>query len=307
VSYKFLYEKPSVKETPNEEQKHYFCPVSVIEWTNSRCPCLPIQIGDKTILSLLDLGFTGYFSISKEILDQISDKTYLVSQTTYGFKGNGYESKNFSVPKVRIDNTVSFYDVPVQEETEQFNIDARVIREDGITPSSEAGKIGWKIFKLFNLFLDLGNDTIVFCDSLSTLEQQGYAVSTFTKTPLTSERGLIEMEAETSNGHLLCVLDTGSTCNILNEKSQKDTDTNELVFDPKDSFEMPSFTIDEKEFGPLAFRRIPIELPIHVEAILGMDFFKKNMVFLDFTNNLIYLAPSVKNKEGAPLKEAVIF
>jgi hypothetical protein len=54
------------------------------------------------------------------------------------------------------------------------------------------------------------------------------------------------------------------------------------------------FNIAKKEFGLITFYPIPIQFPIQVDALLGMEFFNKNLVFLDFKNNMAYFAPSIK-------------
>lgn len=192
------------------------------------------------------------------------------------------------MPEVRIGD-MSFYRSAVQERIEDFQVDATITKDKEIS-SKELGKIGWEIFKVTNLFLDLGNSRIAFCDSLTTLKKQGYAVDSFVEASLISERGFIEIEADTSNGPLFCVLDTGSTWNILNTKIQRQADYNETIRQPENFSEIPLFRIAKKEFGPIRFHHIPIQLPIPIEAILGMDFFKEHVVFLDFTNNHAYFS-----------------
>ncbi len=290
-TFKYLHETPFSSKAFAKKDKSYFNPIFITKWTAGQCPCLPIQIGEKVIFSHLDLGFRGHFSIDSSMLDQIEEKTLLGSQIMYGFQGRQYKKNVFSIPEVQISGR-SFYSNEVQEEAKDFFVNGTLVQDGGEPSPAEPGRIGWKIFQNTNLLLDLGNKKIAFCDSLSTLKKQGYSVEAFAKTPLVIERGLIEVDAKTADGYLRCVLDTGCSCNVLNTKNEECKSMDELVWNSDNYYETPLFQINEMEFGLTSFRRIPIQIPIHIEAILGMDFFSENIVFLDFSNNLAYFARS---------------
>jgi len=288
-TFKYLRETPFSPKAFAKKDRSYFNPIFITKWTAGECPCLPIQIGDKVISSHLDLGFKGYFSINSSTLDQIEEKTLLGSQIMYGFQGHQYKKNVFKIPEIQISGK-PFYSIEVQEEAKDFYANGSLVK-DGVEPSpGESGSIGWKIFQNTNLLLDLRNKKIAFCDSLSTLKKQGYSVESFEKTPLIIERGLIEIDAKTADGYLRCVLDTGCTCNLLNTKNDQGKSMGELVWNSENYYETPLFQINGMEFGATTFRRIPIQIPIHIEAILGMDFLSENIVFLDFSNNLAYFS-----------------
>ena len=178
----------------------------------------------------------------------------------------------------------------MQGEPEDFGNNSTIVRS-GHTPSSdEPGRIGWEIFRIFNLFLDLGNSKIAFCDSLSRLGKQGYSVEKFVQTPLILERGLVEFQAQTPDGPLRCMLDTGATWNILNIDIEEGRAIEEVVCDPKNISEIHEFRIGERDFGAIQFQSLPIDLPIRIDAILGMDFLQNHAVFIDFANGQIYFS-----------------
>jgi hypothetical protein len=52
-----------------------------------------------------------------------------------------------------------------------------------------------------------------------------------------------------------------------------------------------SFKISDVEFGGQMFYPLNIQLPISVEAVLGMPFLRENVIFLDFVNKEIYISP----------------
>jgi len=264
----------------------YFDVCMIKKWTEAHCPCLPIEIEDKSMFAKLDLGFRGDISMISSELDQIKEKKFLGSQTMYNFRGDANDKKLFRIPKIRISNRL-INDSCVQEAT-QSNENQTIFAQEGYQPVPASAKIGWKIFQNLNLLLDLKNEKIAFCDSLSTLQKQGYATEHFVQAPLIIERGLIEVIVDTNIGSLRCILDTGSTVNILNRDNEKNKSMEELLWSPENYLTVTTFQVNQQEFGPITFRQIPVQMPIHIDAILGMDFFSEHVVFLDFSHNLVY-------------------
>ncbi len=283
-----------LKKNQNSEDKGlgvYFCDIPLSGWTDTEGPCIMIQIGEKKISSLLDLGFTGLLSLNSDVLSQIEKKSYLRTTKRYGYNGKEFEKRVFEIPEIKI-NEAYVSDAHVLETAMDFHDNSKIYSESGTFLPEEPGSIGWQLFQIFNLFLDLGKEKIIFSDSIETLQHHGYFNESFAKTPLIHDRGLVEIDVEVSNGTMRCVLDTGFTRSSLNtpyEEGKK--------FDIKNRQQFNQFKIATQNFGPVDFLRLPIELPIHVEAILGMDFFKENMIFLDFTNDVAYFAPSVKKMD----------
>jgi hypothetical protein len=286
---KYFHETSLLPLASEENDGSHYNQIPITKWTASQYPCLTIQIGDKVISSYIDLGFRGYFSLNRSVLEQIEEKTLLGSQKMHGFQGHTYRNSVFSIPEIRI-NGIPFYSNEVQEEAQDFYENATFVK-DGSEPSPpEPGSIGWKVFRSTNLLMDFRNQKIALCDSVSTLKKQGYSIETFVATPLLIERGLIEVALNTTNGPLRCMLDTGCTWNVINTKNSQNKTMDELVWDPENFYEMTSLQINEMELGPVSFRRLPIELPIHIEAILGMEFLSQCTVFLDFSKNLAYFS-----------------
>jgi hypothetical protein len=281
-TYKYFQELPK-KNDPN------FKEIAITKWTAGECPCIPIQIEEKTISSKIDLGFRGYFSIDSSFLEQIKEKTAISTQIMYGFQGHEYKKNVFKIPEIQISGQI-FLSNEVHEEAKDFNRHGTFVN-DGSSPSlPEPVRLGWKLFQNTNLLLDFRKNKIAFCDCLSTLGKNGYSIKDFTVTPLITERGLIELDIQTTNKPLRCVLDTGCTWSLLNTENIEEKSIDELVWNPENFHEMACFKINEMKFGPITFRQLPIQLPIHIEAILGMDFLSQNTVFIDFSHNLVYLS-----------------
>jgi len=287
-----FFSEPFAKEEFNKNNDRYFVILPIEKWTDDvfPTPCISMRIGDMTISSMIDLGFCGQFSIASNVLAQIDEKKYLGSSKRYEYNGKEFEKKVFEIPLIKT-NGVTFYEARVLEEIVDPTRNSCIYTENESPSPKEPGKIGWEAFGNFNLFLDLGNEILAVCDSFETLENEGYPIESFISTPLILDRGLIEIDSIIHSGLVRCALDTGCTVNSINAPELM----GQTKFDMENITKFSKFKIAEKDFGPIKFLRLPIKLPIHVECVLGMEFFNDNMVFLDFKNNVAYFAPSTKN------------
>ncbi len=121
------------------------------------------------------------------------------------------------------------------------------------------------------------------------MQQHDYPDLQFSKTSLLTSRGLVEVQIDSSVGSLFCMIDTGASCSILKMKMDKGQDLEEAVLDPTNFVDV-ILTIGGKSFGAVEFVSIPVQYPVSVEAILGMDFLQDHLVFLDFYEGYAYFA-----------------
>lgn len=278
---------PSICQRSKIPLHSYFTIIPVVKFTEANLPCILIHIENKTVLAELDLGFRGNFSFSKELLEQIPSKKYIRSKKIFGIGGHEYTKKIFHMPFVKMDGAI-FSDLTLDEEVEEFLDNSSIVsKRDKPTSPHESCRIGWEIFQHMGLLLDLGNSQIALCDSISTVKKRKYAAVDFFEVSLNTQRGLVELEASTEKGSLRCVLDTGSTWNILNENNKEGID----IEDEENTTEFSDFTMNKRNLGSLVFHHIPIHLPIQIDAILGMEFFQDHIVFLDFQRQRAYIAP----------------
>ncbi len=235
----------------------------------------------------LDLGFRGDVSINSSLIKQIDSKKFIQTKEMYKFTGKKNSTSLYRIPKIKI-GAMSFIEPVLQESSDESRKETVFVKE-GIKPSpQDPGRLGWELFYNVNLLIDIKNSKIAFCDSLETLKTQGYLTEGFITTPLFLERGFIEIETQSKEGVLRCILDTGSTWNILNREIAEGKPLEQAIWEPENIFEMDSLEINNKDFGPLSFHKIPVRLPIAVEAILGMDFFEAHLIFLDFKKKQAY-------------------
>jgi hypothetical protein len=266
----------------------YFVSIPITQFSSFQTPCINVTIEENTFLLKLDLGFQGDMTIAKEAVDLISSKTFLGEKSMYGVRGKEYTKKIYQIPRAKI-GAMAFSPPILQEENEQFLKDAEFLQnEENSSLREEKGRLGWELFCNTNLLIDVKNSHIAFFDSLDTLKKEGYAVETFIRSSLFLERGLIELETNTPDGPLRCVLDTGTTWNVLNVDFERDKSIDTAVWEPENILAYLFFNIGGVDFGPTSFHRIPIQTPIRIEAILGIEFFKNHLIVLDFAGRAVY-------------------
>jgi len=289
----FYKEKQDTSQLTTSESTAFFVSIPIVKFSSTQAPCISVQIEDNTFLMELDLGLRGDLSITSSFINQISSKTFISTVPMYGFNGKEHLTHLYRIPKVKIGGMILIE--PILQENSYQSRQESVITQNGNPPSPrEPGRIGWELFHNVNLLLDIQNSRIAFCDSIETLKNHGYQIESFIKAPLLIERGLVELEAKTPIDLLRCVLDTGSTYNILNTEIEEAKSIEEVIWAPSNSLEYSSFKINETEFGPIIFHRIPIKLPIQIDAILGMEFFENHLVFLDFSKKQVYFRKEIK-------------
>ncbi len=276
-----------VEEGVSPEKPTYFVRVPITKYSSIQSPCVDIGIEDRVFSVELDLGYRGDLTVTKQSADLISSKNFIREKPMYGIRGKEYSTNLYRIPEVKI-GKMTFFKPILQEEGEEFIKDATFVQNGGEPSQRDPGRLGWELFYNVNLLIDTKNSSIAFCDSLKTLQQHGYRVENFICTPLFLDQGLVEFFAETSEGRLRCMLDTGATWNILNSEIAEGQSIDQAMWDAANIIKYSSFRIDGKDFGPLTFHRIPIRAPIQIEAILGMEFFEENLVFLDFSEKTAY-------------------
>lgn len=280
-----------LNEDSNQNISSYFLDLPITGWTDTSCPSPCISIGTRAekFSALVDLGFAGQFSLNREALSRIEPKQYIGCEKRYGFDGKEYEKKIYILPEISL-QSIKITEPYVQDQSPDFLNNASICEDNEEPSMPQPATVGWQFFSLFNAFFDLNNGKIALCSSLNDLNAEGYSIDSFIKTPLFHNRGLLEIETKTADGIKRCVLDTGCTVNALNNSSL----IGQAKIDVNNTCEFSKFYISDVNFGPVELVHLPIQLPLHVDVILGMEFFIKNIVFLDFANGMAYFAPSSK-------------
>jgi hypothetical protein len=301
---------------PLSTEEEYFIPLKIHGYDSANVPYLDVVIGDMTIPSIIDLGFTGTFSLPSHFIKDIAEKEWIKQIQVYGVRGRAHERDVYEVKNMRIQGLTL---APVWiEEKGLEDINEGIIKGTVDPQKDYIGTIGRELFENSNLLIDCRYSMLALCDSLETLKQRGYPIEFFTETPMITNSNFIAFEALTEEGPVSCILDTGCTFNLLNKDLENEFNDHRiltafstdnlsllnpenkdlLIYDPKDRQELSSFKIGRKDFGPLTFHRM--KSPFNIDVILGMEFFNLNLIFVDFENKKVYLFPQ-KDEGGVTI------
>lgn len=272
--------------------KGYFEPLPIATFSSIGSPTLEVQIEDETLLVELDLGYRGDLAYTRPL--PLKKKTFLHEKTMYSVRGKSYRTLLYQIPSLHV-GTHTFFSPILQEEGLEFVRDTTISASLDVPLQRKEGRIGWELFQKDNLLLDIPGNTLALVDSISTLQKRGYRV--VASTPLLLDRGLVECFASTENKTIRCILDTGATWNFWQEESAV---LDASLFDEKIATQVPSFLVGNVEVGPLSFRPLSIQLPIPVDAILGLEFLERYPLFFSFQEKTLYLLSGEKSKEMAP-------
>jgi hypothetical protein len=287
----FSLSKKKLPLVLQQRKPSFYIPSSVTTGFSNHLPYVNISIENQSFLVALDLGFDGMACLFEKYIDPLSTKALIGERSVWGVQGTSDRKKIYKIPSLAIGDLV-FNDLSLEEDSLILSSEGIiVVGNKGLHPP-ELGKVGWKLFKSVVLFLDLGHSLIGMGDSIETLEAQGYPLESFTKTPLLSNRNLLEIDVLTSNGPLRCCLDTGCTFNFINRANTLNEPLDIFVSNKQNNVTFSFFRIGGKDFGETSFYPLPIQLPIHIEAALGMKFFTDHQVILDFKNGYVYFAPN---------------
>ncbi len=285
----------------------YSIPVTPLE---ARIPSIDLEIEGICFQGNLDLGFNGLLSLPEEVLERIPNKLPAGSQISYGIRGKQYRNLMYKIPKMKI-GELTFCDFSADLINPEFEHDL-IVRSSKTEHSPFLARVGWKPFSKTNVLLDFSKSIIAFCDSLETLQGEGYPTDQFVKTDLILNHGFIEFNAITNSGCHRFVLDTGSTFNLIHKEPDN---LSSFLIDPES--ETPSFfsidftqhpesdlfEIAGNNLGPFTFREA--ELPRTIDAIAGMEFLESQVVFIDFLNEKIYFYPQPEVQQTLSPLESV--
>lgn len=264
------------------DAKPFFTEIPVAQYTHSNLPCFDIVLSGKTLTAILDLGYTRQVSLRSDLVPTILEKQFLKTVPVWGVRGERFQQNLYRARAVKIDN-LNIAPILLEEDLPELHEQAQIVKtEEGFI---EDGKLGWRLFKNMVLFLDFNEDKIEVADSLETFENHNN-LADFVKVPLILDRELLEFDMTTPQGPVRCFLDTGCTSNHLHSSNPNNLLLDELYF--KSVVQFPSVNIGNKKFGPITFHALPLQVPVRIQGVLGMEFLFSTEVFIDFKNQSIY-------------------
>ncbi|HEY2811615.1 MAG TPA: hypothetical protein VGJ00_09540 [Rhabdochlamydiaceae bacterium] len=290
-----------INQNGESSQASYFVPLKIEGFTSAAIPYFEMTVENKSIRAKLDLGYQGSLTLPTEFIQKLSRKRLHGSEFSYGMKGKTYEKDVYEIPGIKI-GPMAFFRIFAEEASLEFERDVKFGKKDE-NIEEDSAVLGLCTLYRFNFLLDCLHQSLILCDSLQTLKKHGYPIESFTETPLLFDRRFFEFEAVSDMGTLRCLLDTGCTLNFLNKDEEDNShmvlrgDIDQLhVFNPENEdlmsidldkeCKLTTFQIGNKDFGSMYFDRI--KSPLDIDALIGMEFFKKTAVFFDMQNRKVY-------------------
>ena len=289
-------------------EKSHFVPLKISGFSRCNSPQIEVEIENHIILSEIDLGWRGGIALLPATLHNLRNKTFIGRYPFCGLQGKTYESDVYELPQIHI-GKMKIFPMKVKEENLEFLEDSILKKGKQDIPEKDQGRVGWHVFKSFNMLLDCEHSAVVMCNSLATLKEQGFSIDSFIEAPLLLDRDSIDFEVITEAGPLRCMLDTGSTWNLLNKEFQNQNQEHRIIdldhinekspifnpknesllaFNPEDRWDAKTFQINGNEFGPVNF--VKMKSPLSLDAIIGMEFIDNHLIFIDFRNEKIYFS-----------------
>lgn len=271
---------------------YHFCfPVEFI--ADSACPHFKITIENKCYHVLFDLGAKTPLTLNKKILEQINKTPD--GTTSYGdIKGTRYEVLVYRIPEICIDNQI-FRNVQTKEESIDFikNSTAGSSEKQEMAHDDD-GRIGRDLFSGKNLFFDFHNSTFIVTNDISRLKKVGYSLDKFTQVRFERTPKGYNLEIKIDDvGIKKFAIDTGASHSILCSSSVATIPNTQKCGFPM--LQTSRFIIGSKDFGNQEL--LILEFPTHctdIDGILGMDFLKEHVIYLDFTKMIAYIGNPVK-------------
>jgi hypothetical protein len=253
-------------------------------------PHIQVEIENKKYTLLIDSGANIDMSLFEEVLDRFQNKKYLGDSEFWGVNGKDYQSKDFLIPEATIEKRIILDHILVRTESEDLLKNGRHLSPitwetrvyDWLDRHLCDGGIGLNVLQKAVWFFDLKR--LILCTALDVSAFTGnarYSLDGFVKVPMKmGERGA-EILLETELGPKKFWIDTGANRSVLrgqrNEKAIR-------------------FWTGEQDLGVLGVYFFDLTDRLEVDGILGIDFFKKHLVCIDFPNEMIYIRPMEQKK-----------
>jgi len=269
-------------------RSYYF--VMPIEFLNSyQIPCAYIEIEKNRYLVEIDLGSKMALSLHKGILENMQ-KTPCGTSRRLDFRGNKYETPLYCIPQVKAGSFL-MKKTKAREESLSFATKGSIII-DGSKECIFAGRLGRDFFADKNLFLDFNHGTLIACSKLKDLGRKGYELNNLIAVPFKSTSDGLVVEVETDLGKQRLVIDTGATASVIRSRDVQDLDCKQR--NGMTVIETSKFAMGGTDFGLRELYLIDLSPEFNeIDGLLGMDFLKEHVIYLDFARKTAYIRKSL--------------
>ncbi|MBM3198577.1 MAG: hypothetical protein FJZ58_04915 [Chlamydiae bacterium] len=246
------------KELLSEQGYYTIIP---IQYNQHDYPTIEVQIEGRSYVFIVEIGCTSTAFLDTETLDtmNVTFDSLRVWKNTDDYQSyTYYETPAYRIPRVKVGS---------------LNIESLLAIE---TPVEGDNVIGQGLGMNYNVLLDLPNNRMIACDNFDRLCKQNIATKDWVRIPFFYDALGMFIQGETDWG---C-----STFELSTTQQQS------LLFFPATQREQKNIStirIKGHDFGRLSFVQIP-QIQDH-HSCLGLDFLRKNSLYIDFTNQCLYM------------------
>lgn len=251
-------------------------------------PTVNAKINKKTVKLEVDTG-SKYPLLIKEIFVKTLDTSEAGAVTTRDALGNKYPKKFYSVPDFELGSikVSSVHVYPLSKEEENNHI----IWQDASLSESVpiVGLLGRPVLENWNILFDFPANKMVLFKGSSNFNKNGYSLHEFNKLKVDITPLGIVFNCHTDLGCLRLLLDTGFTTTCIKSDLLKgcvlSEDWRHLSY-----FKSKLFQLGEKKYSSKKFYSFPFSAELtSFDGILGMDFLRDHIVYIDQKNSVIYI------------------
>lgn len=259
----------------------------------SAFPFVELEIEGKCIPCVVDLGATGFVAVREEILQGIKQKKFIKQKITVGIKSHRYENPVFLIPNLKLGGW-SFKDTQVEQESDEFRKNAVVLpptRPEKDAPQDKTqGRLGSQFFTPYCCLFDFFRAKIVIAKDKNVMGRYT-SLSRFFQMPFEqTSGGHVFLTVTTDAGTHRFLLDTCANFSAIRQ-SLISPQSNIEVYPSRKFFVSNKLVLSGVDSGSWKFFIYEFDEWKDIDGILGLDFFYKHEIILDFQTKTAYIKP----------------
>ena len=269
-----------------------------ITFNQSNIPLALVDIQGEKYALAIDLGDKFSLSLNRHALKNLGKMPHSPLHNRDAW-GKSYETQAYILSKIKIGD-LSFNDVIVAEVNEAFVKNTTLWAEtDNLEEllKDRFGTIGRGLLGELNLLLDVKNSLIFVSNNIKKLKKDGYNLEQLIKVPFETGRTGVVLSINTDIGTIKLSIDTGSTVSLLRSSLFQDEKLNAQKHGLP-VYATSKFQIGNKDFGNTNLYLFDMTPELNeIDGVLGMDFLKNHVVYIDYKNKVVYIGDSLSRIE----------
>ncbi len=241
---------------------------------SSEFPIMKVEIEGKSHALILDLGSSCEFALKQNVLEILSKKERLGTHMTIGLDGQEHTASKYLLQRIRIQNGEVIHTIAEE--------DNNIVQDD------ISGRVGRNTLQTCNLLLDFSRSLLFILKNFEDFKTENYSIRNFQEIPFILTRWGAVFTVETDFGIKRFFINTSAPFSSIRSSQEKQQ---------KEKVTTSKFKIGEVDLGNTDINVVNISHSLNdIDGYLGVDFFKRNVIFLDFQKNKALICPVIDSK-----------